>query len=142
MYLADEAKIIDRLRAKLAANVHVESLDELARVPEKRRKAPAVFVVHEGYQLGDSSGPRVQQIVNQWSVVVACKTAVGGGDTAQARADVDALVRGVIGALLGYQLRPGAYLRLAPAAGPQYEGGFAYLPLSFTAPATFMGDPD
>lgn len=141
MYAATEQRIVDRLRAKLGTTpAHV--LAELERVPELRQKAPAVFVIYDGYTVGDRVEPgHVQSITQDWYVVCATKSAKGAGDTSAARDAASDLCSQVLAALLGYPLGGGAYMKLADAPGPEYDGGFCYVPLAFTTRATFKGDP-
>lgn len=136
-----EAKIIARLRDKLGGAVTVEPLREIERVPELRQKAPAAWVIYDGYRLGDSNinVPGVQQIIMEWFVVVAAKSARGNGDTDGARDMAGELAANVIDALLGYDLGGGKRLRLADAPGPEYDAGYCHLPLAFTCAATFKG---
>lgn len=141
MYAATEQKIVDRLRAKLGATpVHV--LADLERVPELRQKAPAVFVIYDGFSVGDRIEPgMVQAITQDWYVVCATKNARGAGNEQAARDEASALCSKVLGALLGHHLGGGSYVKLADAPGPEYDGGFCYVPLAFTTKATFKADP-
>lgn len=143
MFADIESKIIDRLRNKLGGAVTVEPLREIERVPELRQKAPAAWVIYDGYRLGDSNinVPGVQQIIMEWFVVVAAKSARGNGDTDSARDMAGELAASVIDALLGYDLGGGKRLRLAEAPGPEYDAGYCHLPLAFTCAATFKGTP-
>ena len=143
MFSGYETAIIERLRARLDSSIKVLSLSELARVPELRQKAPAVFVVFEGYSPADSTPniPHIQQVEQRWSVVVAAKNATGGGETNAAKADASDIATNVLTALLGFSVAPGVRLKLTAAPGPEYEGGFAYLPIGFSCRATFKGDP-
>lgn len=143
MFAAFEAAIVARLTAKMPAGIKVSSLSELALVPELRNKAPAVFVVYEGFQPADvnTNVAHIQQIIQTWAVVCVAKNAKGGGDTKAAQEDVSAMAQVVLQALLGFQVAPGARLNLAAAPGPEYEGGFCYLPIGFSCRSTFKGDP-
>lgn len=143
MFAATEQKILDRLRAKLAPEIHVGALHELVRVEEMRQKAPAVWVIYDGFTLGDRVSPvnQIQQVTQDWFVVVAAKSARGNGTSAAARDEADAMCDTVLAALLGFHLGDGRYLRLQPAPGPEYDGGYAHVPLAFSCATTFRGDP-
>lgn len=141
MFADIEEKIISRLRERLGGAVTVEPLREAERVPDLRQKAPAAWVIYDGYRLGDSvpSVPGLQQIVMEWFVVVAARSARGNGDVDEARDMAGELASKVIEALLGYDLGSGKRLRLAEAPGPEYDAGYCHLPLAFTCAATFKG---
>jgi hypothetical protein len=143
MFAGIEEAIVERLVDKLPAGIKVTSLAELSRVPELRNKAPAVFVVYEGYQPADSNVnvPHIQQIEQTWAVVCVAKNATGGGDNLAAKEDVSDIAQDVLTALLGFQVPGGARLKLTAAPGPEYEGGFAYVPIGFACRSTFKGDP-
>jgi hypothetical protein len=143
MFAAKEQAIVDRLRERLAADVHVGPLRELERVPEYRQKAPAVWVIYDGYTLGDRipAPGRTQQIVQQWYVVIATKSARGSGEVDAARDAASELVETVLDALIGHHLGGGSYLRLEEAPGPEYDGGYCHVPLAFSNAATFKGTP-
>lgn len=142
MFAATEQKILDRLRAKLPADVHVAALREIERVPEMRQKAPAVWVIHDGYTVGESiANGAVQQVRQEWFVVVAAKSAKGQGGVEDARDVAGELCEQVLSALLGFHLGGGKYLQLGDAPGPEYDGGYCHVPLAFTNAATFKGQP-
>jgi hypothetical protein len=142
MFQAVEQIIIDRLRAKLP-DVTVEPLRELERVPELRQKAPAVFVIYDGYTVGQSLMPTgaIQQITQDWYVVVATKSAKGNGNVNAARDQAGEICEQVLDALLGFHLGGGRYLRLSDAPGPEYDAGYCHVPLAFSNAATFKGQP-
>ena len=142
MFADVEQVIIDRLREKMPG-VTVEPLRELERVPELRQKAPAVFVIYDGYTVGANSPnvPAVQQIVQEWFVVCAAKSARGNGGSNAARDQASDLAGQVLAALLGFHLGGGRYLRLSDAPGPEYDAGYAHVPLAFSNAATFKGQP-
>lgn len=142
MFSEVEQTIIDRLRDKLPG-VTVEPLRELERVPELRQKAPAVFVIYDGYTVGESIGPTgmVQKINQDWYVVVATKSAKGNGNVNAARDQAGEICEQVLDALLGFHLGRGRYLRLSDAPGPEYDGGYCHVPLAFSNAATFKGQP-
>lgn len=142
MYAATEQSIIDRLRAKLPANVHVGTLRDIDIAQEMRQKAPAAWVIYDGYSTGDVITPthQVQQVQQDWFVVVSAKSAKGNGNVDAARDAVSDLCELVLKALLGYHVGGGRYLRLQPAPGPEYSAGYAFVPLAFSCAATFRGE--
>lgn len=142
MFATDEAAIIARLRDRLPAGVTVEPLRELERAPQLRQRAPAAWVIYDGYRVGDATGSgAVQQVVSEWFVVVATRSAKGAGEVDAARDEAAALCEQVLEALLGYHVGRGRYLRLADAPGPEYDAGYCHVPLAFTCAATFRGKP-
>ena len=140
MFSDVEQSIIQRLRERLPG-ITVEPLRDLERVPELRQKAPAVFVIYDGYTVGQSltQTGSVQQITQEWFVVVAAKSARGNGDVNAARDQAGEIVEQVLGALLGFHLGGGRYLRLSDAPGPEYDAGYCHVPLAFSNAATFKG---
>lgn len=143
MWATNEQAIITRLRSRLAADVHVGPSRDLEASRELRQKAPAVWVVYDGYRPGDSNTnvPHVQQIVQEWWVVVTTKSARGNGAVDEARDAACALCDQVLDALLGFHVGGGKYLHLSDAPGPEYDAGYCIVPLSFTCAATFRGTP-
>jgi len=142
MWATQEAQIIARLQQVLGAGVHVGAVRDLERVPQLRQRAPAAWVVYDGYTpaavIGNGSP---QQITQDWFVVITAKSARGAGDEAAARDEAAALCEQVLGALLGFHLGGGKFLRLAPAPGPEYDGGYCHVPLAFQSSATFKAAP-
>lgn len=142
MFNDAESKILERLRAVLPSDVHVGPLRELEEAPDMRQKAPAVWVIYDGYTVGEFIPPGVVQKINQeWYVVIATRSAKGNGKVDSARDQAGQLCEQVLSALLGYHLGGGKYLRLSEAPGPEYDGGYCHVPLAFTNPATFKGCP-
>lgn len=139
MFAQTEQKIIDRLRERIPG-VTIEPLRELERVPELRQKAPAVFVIYDGFSVGEAIPPgHIQKVIQEWFVVVATRSARGAGDTNAARDQAADLCEQVLSALLGFHLGGGSYLRLTDAPGPEYDAGYCHVPLAFTNAATFKG---
>jgi hypothetical protein len=133
--------MVARLQEKLPAGVTVTTHDELATVIELRQKAPAAFVIYDGYQVGGEGHPAgPTQLQLQYTVVVATKNATDRGRTQSARREADELSLQVIAALLGQSFIGGTYVRVFAAPGPQYEGGFVYLPIGFVVAVTFRPD--
>lgn len=143
MFAETEAKIVARLKAKVPAGTHVDVLDELIKVKELRQKAPAVWVIYDGYSIGNriASAPGIVQITQEWFAVVATKSARGQGKIDDAKLATSALARIVIEALAGYHLGDGKYLQVEGAPGPEYDAGYCHLPLAFSNAATFKGTP-
>ncbi len=141
MFATVEQVIIDRLKAKLPG-ITIEPLRELERVPELRQKAPAVFVIYDGYTVGEAiANGVIQNITQEWYVVIATKSAKGNGNVSAARDQAAELCDQVLGSLLGFHLGGGRYLRLADAPGPEYDAGYCHVPLAFTSAASFKGQP-
>lgn len=143
MYGALEATIIERLQDTLPAGTSVHTAEALELIPQLRQKAPAVVLIYQGYLALDRAGQRgdVQQIRQQWLVVVITRSSTGRGKGDAARNQASDLAEQVLASLLGLQLGGGRFLRLGDAPGPEYDAGFTYLPLSFTNAATFKGQP-
>lgn len=143
MYAETEQKIIDRLASKLGPTVHVGPMRQLELASEYQQKAPAVWVIYDGYTVASTieSVPSIAQLVQSWIVVVAAKSARGNGGEQDARDRADVLADAVLKALLGYHLGGGKYLRVSEAPGPEYAAGYCHVPLAFTNAATFKGDP-
>lgn len=143
MFAAMEQAIVDRLTARFPDSIKVASLAELSRVPELRNKAPAVFVVFEGYEPAavNTNVPHIQQVVMSWAVVCVAKNASGGGENLAAKGDVSDMAGTVLESLLGFMAAPSVRLNLAGAPGPEYDAGFCYLPIGFSCRSTFKGDP-
>ena len=99
MFADLEQRILDRLAAKLGPDVTVGPQRELERMPELRQKAPAAWVIYDGMRPGQSNGdPRasVQQLVLDWYVVVAAKSARGNGGSNDARDQAGTLATQVV----------------------------------------------
>lgn len=149
MFFAEvEQAIVNRLIARMPAGTTVLPMRELERVPEYRQKAPAVFVIFDGYSVGEAIVPtgQIQRVTMEWYVVAVAKSAKGNGNTDAARDAASALCEQVLQALLGYDVgkdagEGGKFLRLSDAPGPEYDGGYCHVPLAFTNPATFKGQP-
>lgn len=148
MFTAAQDSIVARLTAVLAANVVTEKARvivaaELARVPESRQFAPAVHVVYQGHAVGQEIGQgRIQAVTQNWLIVCTARNAIGQGDPSPATVDAGRIAEVVLTALLGFDpLGNGAQLRLADAPGPEYDGGYCYLPLNFRLRSTFKGIP-
>jgi hypothetical protein len=140
MFHDTEQKIVDRLKAVLGTEVYVDTLHAIESVPELRQKAPAVWVIYDGFSVGSMVGSgSVQQITQEWFVVIAAKSAKGRGDSSAARDEAGEIALQVLQALLGFHLGGGKYLHLSDAPGPEYSAGYAHLPLAFTNAATFKG---
>lgn len=142
MFEAIETAIVERLREKLQG-IPVATLDDITRMPELRQKAPVVAVIYDGYSITESlPNGKACCIEQTFLVAVAAKTARGAGQPIDARNEAGAIGLQVLRALLGFGVGGGRTLRLAEAPGPEYDGGFCYLPLAFSVRATFKGDQD
>lgn len=139
MFKDIETAIVDRLKSKLPQGVQVVTLADLATVPEYRSKAPAVFVVYDGFAPGATPGPTVpgqQAIELRFVVVVTTKNAAGNGAGTKARDESGALQETVITSLIGFHVGGGKYLRLSASPGPEYDPGYSYTPIAFTCQRT------
>ena len=142
MFTTHEATMVARLKAKLGDTVYVGVLDELERVPEMRQRAPAVWVVYDGYIpiARQDNVPAVVALRMSWWVVAVAKSAKGQGGVEQAKSEAGLLAEAVLRALLGFHLGGGKYLQVEEAPGPEYDAGYCHLPLAFSTAATFKGD--
>lgn len=143
MFAEAEEKLVARLRAILPAEVHVGTLDELEDVNDMRQKAPACWVIYDGHTIGKriDSVPNVAQVVQEWFVVIATKSAKSKGGNAEAKREASGLCTKVLEGLAGFDLGAGKYLRVEDAPGPEYSAGYVHVPLAFSSAATFKGKP-
>lgn len=145
MFHAVEQKILERLRSSFpeGGGTRVLQHAEIDEATDARQFAPFVAVVYDGYSPGQAIAPtgQVQKIDQGWYVVVGAKSARKNGKDIAARDAAGELAETVLQSLLGFHLGGGAYLRLREAPGPEYEGGYCYLPIGFTSSATFKGNP-
>lgn len=144
MYADIEQKIIDRLTEKMGPEVHVGPMRDQQLTQQFQHKAPAVWVIYDGYTVASTieNAPQIAQLVQSWIVVISAKSARGNGGEQEARDIADGMSRKVLGALLGFHLGSGKYLRVSDAPGPEYAAGYCDLPLLFTNASTFRGDPN
>jgi len=143
MFSDMEAAIVARLQAKIA-DVPTYTEDDISRVPELRQKAPAIVVVYNGYEVAaeQAGNYKAAKLRQEWLIVATSKSATARGGTGEAKGAAGDLSDRIIRALLGFTPRPGAYLRLSDAPGPEYDAGYCYLPLSFFVEATVKADPE
>lgn len=143
MFAAAEKKILARLRERLPPTVYVGAIQDQDGAKELRQRAPAVWVIYDGYTAGASipNQPTIHQIVQEWAIVIQTRSARGNGSTDAARDEASDLCDTVIGALLGYSLGAGKPLHLREAAGPEYDAGYCFVPLAFSSAATFRATP-
>ena len=141
MFAKAEAAILARLKAQLPGDVHVGPLRDLEMVAQYRQKAPAVWLIYDGYEAGERIAPLnyVQKVTQQWYAVIATKSAKGSGTVTEAQDQASELCELVLAALLGFQVSPGAHLRLEDAPGPEYDAGYCHVPIAFSNFATFKG---
>ena len=139
MFANQEATIVQRLKDTMPEGVYVGTLDELEKVVEMRQRAPAVWVIYDGYIVQASPNPasKVVLLRQDWFVVVATKSAKGSGTAAVAKNEASALALTALGALIGYPLGEGKYLQVSDAPGPEYDAGYCHVPLAFASAATF-----
>lgn len=142
MFHAIEAKIIERLSAGVPAGTRVLQHAEVDEASDARQFAPFVAVVYDGYRPGQTIAPtgQVQQVVQDWYVVVGAKSAKRNGKDIAARDAAGELADTVLQLLLGLNLGGGAYLRLRESPGPEYEDGYCFLPIGFQSASTFKGN--
>lgn len=138
MFQEVETAIVARLRETMP-NVLITTFAELTRIAEYRQKAPAVFVVYEGFGPADTPAnvPSVQQIELRFTVVVTTKSASGNGQAQAARDEAADMCTTVVESLLGLHVGGGRYLRLAAAPGAEYDAGYSYTPVGFVCLKTF-----
>lgn len=137
-YLAAEQLIIDRLKAAFSAlpalaGVHVLSAADLDGVEEARQLTPAVHVIYDGDDLGDSAGDGVDHIVRQRYLTVVVTRNVRGIKTGKAaREDAGVIVLATLGALGGWQpsSEHGEVVRI-PGPRPTYRTGHQYIPIAW-----------
>lgn len=142
MFEAIETAIADRLRARLT-DVTVITHDEAETVPELRQKAPFVGVIYDGFEvLEQIANGKIANIEHTWTVVCGAKTARARGNPIDARNLAGDIALRVVGALAGFGVGNGRTIRVEPSLGPEYDGGFCYMPLRFSVRATIKGDQD
>lgn len=142
MFETMENAITERLRAKLQ-DATVITHDEADSVPELRQKAPFVAVIYDGFDIAETIAEgRIANIEHQWLIVCGAKTARARGNPIDARNQAGDIALRVVGALAGFAVGSGRRMRLEPSLGPEYDGGFCYMPLQFSVRATIKGDQD
>lgn len=140
MFADLEQKIADRLRSVLPTEVHVATESQVANVEQLKQKAPAAWIIYNGFGVGPKVGNgTVQQVTQEWLVVIATSSAKGRGDATVARDEAGAIAKQTLSALLGFHLGDGKFLHLADAPGPTYDAGSCLLQLAFANAATFKG---
>lgn len=134
-FLALEAAIVERLRNRLPADVHVLTRAELAAVAEGNQPVPAVHVIYNGYRVAerrpDGTAARITQT---WLVTVAVRNVRTQLTGEAAREDAGELASAVLAALMGWKPTTegnSAPAQLVEAPAPAYAAGFYYLPLAF-----------
>lgn len=142
MFANIEQKIVDRLTAGMPDGVRILKQSEMDEARDLRQMAPFVAVVYDGFSPGQTiANGMVQQVNQDWYIVVGTKSARGRGENTAARDQAGQYAEQVLSLLLGLNLGGGAYLRLRESPGPEYEEGYCYLPIGFTSAATFKGNP-
>lgn len=127
--------MIARLKDKLDPKVAVMQGADLDRVKELLpQKAPAVMVVYGGYSTGtEVANGKVQGIQHNWIVFVGTVSARGNGDPILALEEASLIGLAVMRALIGLDVGKANYLKLQPAPGAEFDGGFCLLPHAFFA---------
>jgi hypothetical protein len=145
MFAEIEARIVARLREAMPAEVHVGTLAELEDVKDMRQRAPAAWVIYDGFGIAQRQPGtgRIVAVRQDWFVVLAAKSAKGAGATDNARAAASELSALAFTALIGLDLGAdpaapsGRYLQAEDAPGPEYDAGYCHVPLAFSNAATF-----
>lgn len=135
-FLALEADIVARLRARCPAARAVLTAEDLADVQARSQTTPALHVIYGGYRVLEASDTgRNARTEQTWVVVVALRAATQRATAASApRVRAGELVGELLAALMGW--RPAANMRpltLANGPRPVFRDGCAYLPFAFTA---------
>lgn len=134
-FMDPENGIKERLEARIAAadwtgasKPRVLTADVIASIEEQSQIAPAFYVLFDGYQPTQQVGNgKVQQIDQDWRVVIVVKNARGQTTGEGLRAEASNLIELVTQALAGYQVNSGfTPLQIAPGPGPQFTGQFGY----------------
>lgn len=139
-----ETRLIERLRGKLAAKIHVLAVRDLAGVVESQQQVPAVWVTYSSYTPADEhANGAVQNVELTWTVVVAVRNSRSSKASVASQGEAGPIMDAVLAALLGW--RPGApysALRLtSPVARAEWNrDGFGYHPLSFTTRLAVRGE--
>lgn len=143
MFADIEQRIIGRLQERLGPDVFVASADTPDSAKELRQRAPAVWVVYEGHDIGADipNVPGVQQLILIWSLVIQTRSAKGNGGALEARKQASDLIVQIIESLLGMPVGAGRVLRLEPSEGSEYSAGFSLTRMRFSAAVTFRGKP-
>jgi phage gp37-like protein len=141
--LALESALVERLKARLPAGVHVLSAADLAGVAEGSQPTPAVHVVYQGYRVSESRPDgRAARIEQTWLVVVAVRNVRDARSGGAARADAGDLAESVIAAIMGWQPEgTSSPLKLTTAPRAGYAAGHIYMPLGFACETTVKGLP-
>lgn len=138
-FMDPENGIKERLEARLEAadwtgktKPRVLTADVVATVEEKSQITPALYILFDGYQpTQDTAAGKVQQIEQDWRVVIAVKNARGQTTGEGLRAEASNLIELVTQALAGY--RVGADftpLFIAPGPGPVFQDQFGYFSIN------------
>lgn len=130
-FLALESALVERLKARLPAGVHVLTAADLEGVTAGVQPTPAVHVVYRGYRVkqgaDDGTYARIEQT---WFAVVAVRNVQDVRSGLGARDVAGPLMSAVCQALMGWcpDQEP---MRLTTAPLPGFNGGHLYAPLAF-----------
>lgn len=141
-WLAAEALIIDRLKAKVPEAKLVQAMPELD-IENVAQKCPALIVIYQGDRLSDSALDGQVMIAEQiWSVVVVVKNVKDIAQGAASRVEAGLLMTKAIKALSGWQ--PNADFKTGltriNAGGAGYLAGVSWFPLAFKVATYSIGD--
>lgn len=142
-FLSIEPAIVQRLKDRLPAGVHVLTGADLDGVSEGAQPTPAVHVVYQGYRVVETRPDgRAARIEQDWLAVAAVRNVRDARTGAAARADAGAMAEAVISAMMGWQpTGTCSPFRLAQAPRAGYRAGHFYLPMTFTTETTIKGSP-
>lgn len=143
-WLAAEALIIDRLKAKVPEAKLVQAMPELD-IEHVAQKCPALIVIYQGDRIADDANNAQVLVAEQiWSVVAVVKNVKDIAQGTASRAEAGVLMTKAIKALSGWQ--PSAEfkagLKRINAGGSGYLAGVSWFPLAFSVATYSIGDGD
>lgn len=140
-FLAIESILIDHLKAKSPAGVHVLTRADLASVTEGNQPTPAIHVINLGYKA--TQKPHATIVEEDWLTVVAVRNVRDVAAGRAARSDAAEVLARLLIELDGLKLAEGYQpLRLvSSSARPGYSAGHAYYPLQWRTSFHHMTHP-
>lgn len=142
--LSAEPLIRDRLKS-VPGVLAVHGMVDPRTVVNMPTKFPALFVVHDGFEIDQIMGQtQAAKVSPRWLVIVAVKNVADIRDGHPARDDSTDIATHVIATLMGWQPSP-AYQPLQPINPPLkpiYNDGLLLYPLAFKAPQIINRLPD
>jgi hypothetical protein len=136
---AVESAIIAKLAALEATGAklfrRVASISEASTQVTSAQITPAAYVGFDGFKVNDvNSDSTNSKIEESWAVIIVVKSAKQGDGGKDGRDDGIALARAAYKALSGsFPIEGGRPLvPVTPKERPAWDGGFYWLPLSFT----------